>query len=48
VRKYLFEIGVKGKGKSQIERTKNAFVVRDGIEVAFDNIIPLWLFGFLY
>ena len=46
--KYLFEIGGKGKGKSQIERAKNAFVVRDGIEVGFDNIIPLWLFGFLY
>jgi hypothetical protein len=28
--KYLFEIGGKGKEKNQIERAKNAFVVRDG------------------
>jgi len=46
--KYLFEIGGKSKSKKQIEWGENAFVVRDGIEVGFDNIIPLWLFGFLY
>ena len=45
---YLFEIGGKGKGKSQIKDFSNAFVVRDDIEVGFGNIIPLWLFGSLY
>jgi len=45
---YLFEIGGKGKGKAQIRDTPNAFVVRDDIEVGSGNIIPLWLFGFLY
>jgi len=45
---YLFEIGGKGKGKSQIKDKPNAFVVRDDMEVGFGNIIPLWLFGFLY
>jgi len=45
---YLFEIGGKGKGKGQIKDKPNAFVVRDDMEVGFGNIIPLWLFGFLY
>lgn len=46
--KYLFEIGGRTKGKSQVKDTDNAFVVRDDIEVGFGNVIPLWLFGFLY
>jgi len=46
--KYLFEIGGRTKGKSQIKDTDNAFVVRDDIEVGFGNVIPLWLLGFLY
>jgi len=46
--KYLFEIGERTKGKSQIKDTDNAFVVRDDIEVGFGNVIPLWLLGFLY
>ena len=45
---YLFEIGGKGKGKGQVRDMPNAFVVRDDIEVGSGNIIPLWLFGFLY
>jgi len=45
---YLFEIGGKGKGKSQIKDRPNAFVARDDMEIGFGNIIPLWLFGFLY
>jgi hypothetical protein len=27
---------------------ENAFIVNDGIEIGFQNSIPLWLFGFLY
>ena len=46
--KYLFEIGGRTKGKSQVKDADNAFVVRDAIEVGFGNVIPLWLFGFLY
>lgn len=45
---YLFEIGGKNKSKKQIAQLENAFVVKDGIEVGFQNSIPLWLFGFLY
>ncbi len=46
--KYIFEIGGKSKGDKQIKDIKNSFVVRDDIETGYDNIIPLWLFGFLY
>jgi len=46
--KYLFEIGGRTKGKSQVKNADNAFVVRDEMEVGFGNVIPLWLFGFLY
>ena len=45
---YLFEIGGKNKTKKQISNLENAFVVHDGIEIGFQNSIPLWLFGFLY
>ena len=46
--KYLFELAGRTKGKSQVKDADNAFVVRDEIEVGFGNVIPLWLFGFLY
>ena len=46
--KYVFEIGGKNKTTSQIKDLENAFVVRDDIEIGRKNIIPLWLFGFLY
>lgn len=45
---YLFEIGGKSKSKKQIETLENAFLVKDDIEIGFQNSIPLWLFGFLY
>lgn len=45
---YTFEIGGRKKGKKQIENVANAFVVKDGIEFAFGNTIPLWHFGFSY
>jgi len=45
---FLFEIGGKLKKKKQIREARNAYVVRDNIEVGFDRDIPLWLFGFLY
>lgn len=45
---YLFEVGGKDKGFSQIRNIENSFVAADNIEVGFGNKIPLWLFGFLY
>lgn len=46
--KYTFEIGGKNKPGKQITTIENSFVVKDNIEIGSDNIIPLWLFGFLY
>ena len=46
--KYTAEIGGKNKQQKQIKNTKNAFVIKDNIQIGNDNIIPLWLFGFLY
>ena len=46
--KYTFEIGGKNKGQKQIKDIPDSFVVKDDIVVGNDNIIPLWLFGFLY
>lgn len=46
--KYLFEIGGPNKSRKQLQNADNAFVLRDQIETGYDNIIPLWLFGFLY
>ena len=46
--KYTFEIGGVSKSKKQIANIENAFIVKDDIEVGYNNIIPLWLFGFLY
>jgi len=46
--KYLFDIGGKSKSRSQIKEHEHGFVVKDDIETGFGNIIPLWLFGFIY
>ncbi len=46
--KYLFEVGGRNKGFSQIKDIKNSFVALDDIEVGHNNKIPLWLFGFIY
>ena len=46
--KYLFEVGGRGKGFSQIKDIPNSFVVNDGVEVGIGGKIPLWIFGFLY
>ena len=43
-----FEVGGRKKGKKQIEDAKEGYIVKDNIEYAFDNQIPLWMFGFLY
>ena len=46
--RWLFEVGGKGKGFSQIKDIPDSYVVNDGVEVGIGNKIPLWLFGFLY
>lgn len=46
--KYIFEIGEENKTSKQIKDLKNAYIVKDDIEIGFTNQIPLWLFGFLY
>ena len=46
--KYTFEVGGRNKGKRQIENVPDAFVVKDDIEFAQGNIIPLWAFGLNY
>lgn len=45
---YTFEVGGPNKKKKQIANLANAWVVRDNMEVGYTNIIPLWMFGFLY
>lgn len=46
--KTVFEIGGKNKTTKQIKNLSSAFVGMDDIETGSKNIIPLWLFGFLY
>jgi uncharacterized protein len=46
--RFHFEIGGKSKSRRQIKNLGEAFVVKDDMEVGHENIIPLWLFGFLY
>lgn len=48
VGKYTFEVGGKNKKQKQIQGVENAFVVKDDIEYGYLNVIPLWMFGFLY
>ena len=47
-KKYIFEIGGKGKNRQQISNLENAYIAADDIEYGVGNKIPLWLFGFLY
>jgi len=46
--KYIFEVGGRNKKNRQISDLNDAFVVQDDIEIGYRNMIPLWLFGFLY
>ncbi len=45
--KYIFEIGGINKQQKQIKAFQDAFIVKDDIEIGSNNIIPLWLFGFI-
>ena len=46
--KWVFEVGGKGKGFSQVKDLPNSYVVNDDTEVGIGNRIPLWIFGFMY
>lgn len=43
-----FEVGGKSKTQRQIKQAKEGYVVKDDIEYAYQNIVPLWMFGFVY
>ncbi len=47
-KEYLFEISGRSKSQHQIKEYQNGFIVKDDIEMGYGNIIPLWMFGFLY
>ena len=40
--RWLFEIGGKGKGFSQIKDILDSYVVNDGVEIGMGNKMPLW------
>lgn len=46
--KYLFEVGGKGKGFSQIKDIPYSYLAVDDTEVGYGAKIPLWMFGLLY
>ena len=48
INEYTFEVGGKSKKQKQIRNIENAFVVKDDIEHAYMNIVPLWQFGLNY
>ena len=48
VNDYIFEVGGKTKGQKQIQGVENAYIVKDGIEYGYLNIVPLWQFGLTY
>ncbi len=45
---HTFEVGGKSKTQRQIKNVEDAFVVKDDIEFAHLNILPLWSFGLNY
>jgi predicted AAA+ superfamily ATPase len=45
---YTFEIGGKNKKQKQIHGIPNSYIAADNIEIGSKELIPLWLFGFLY
>lgn len=45
---HTFEVGGKGKTSRQIQGIPDAYIVKDDIEYAHGNVIPLWAFGLNY
>ncbi len=48
IKDYKFEIGGKNKTWGQLQKAKNNFLVLDETVIGEKQIIPLYLFGFLY
>jgi predicted AAA+ superfamily ATPase len=46
--KAIFEVGGRNKTTEQIKNVPNSYVAADDIEFGHRNVIPLWMFGFLY
>lgn len=46
--KYRVAIGGHNMRRKKFLKTENTFVLDDQIETGHSNIVPLWLFGFLY
>ncbi len=46
--KMTFEVGGTNKNQKQIAGLEDAYIAADNIEFAHNNVIPVWLFGFLY
>lgn len=46
--KYTFEVGGAKKSHKQIKNVPHSYVVRDDVEYANGDILPLWSFGLLY
>ncbi len=47
-KRFLFEVGGKGKKFDQIKDIPGSFLAVDDTEVGYGNRIPLWMFGLLY
>lgn len=45
---HIFEVGRGKKSKKQIKQEKDAFILSDDLTVGKPEVIPLYLFGFLY
>ena len=45
---HTFEVGGKNKKRKQIANLDDSYVVKDDIMYAYQNIIPLWMFGLNY
>ena len=43
-----FEIGGKNKNGSQIKDADRVYLVKDSLEYASGQSVPIWMFGFLY
>ncbi len=46
--RWTFEVGGPNKTTDQIRGIKHGYVVKDNIEIGRGNVVPLWLFGFLF
>lgn len=45
---FTIEVGGKNKTSKQIEGVEKGYLAKDNIEYAFQNTIPIWMFGLLY